>query len=431
VRVPNMPTTRAARPMRLHRAVTGALLVVTVLAVGAPTRAGAASSVKEIKDAIEQSKGDIDGIKDELDATRGEIKSVAEQVRDADAALVRLEAELHTLEAERAVAQATATAAATKAAGARAALEAVEAELESAEADLEDKTRRLQDRAVAAFMHGAVSYADVIVESRSVNDFVNTAFYLNAILDADQTTVHDIDTIRGLLVVARVDADLQRAALEVDQAAADAAAAALVALEAAKERATNSAAAERASRAEMYTELKVEEAATQQEIEELEAESVALEQALRKAQEEARRKAAAAGRKETARPGNGTWKWPADGRITSNYGYRTHPIYGTQRMHAGVDIGAPYGSQIVAANAGTVLSAYCTPGGYGCRIVIDHGGGLASLYAHQSSFAVGEGTTVSAGQTIGYIGSTGASTGPHLHFEVRRNGVAENPMQHY
>jgi len=119
--------------------------------------------------------------------------------------------------------------------------------------------------------------------------------------------------------------------------------------------------------------------------------------------------------------------WPADGVKTSDFGWRTHPIFGTGRLHSGIDIGAAYGSAISAAASGTVVSAG-TMSGYGNVVVIDHGGGIATLYAHQSSVAVGTGQAVERGQTIGYVGSTGYSTGPHLHFEVRVNGTPVDPM---
>jgi murein DD-endopeptidase MepM/ murein hydrolase activator NlpD len=113
--------------------------------------------------------------------------------------------------------------------------------------------------------------------------------------------------------------------------------------------------------------------------------------------------------------------WPVIGPVTSPFGTR----WG--RMHEGIDIGVPEGTAIRAAASGTVIYAGWM-GGYGNLVVIDHGNGLATAYGHQSSIAVGYGQSVSQGQTIGYVGSTGHSTGPHLHFEVRVNGVPVDPL---
>jgi len=118
---------------------------------------------------------------------------------------------------------------------------------------------------------------------------------------------------------------------------------------------------------------------------------------------------------------------PVDAPITSLFGPRVHPIFGTVRMHTGIDFGATSGTPIRAAAAGRVVQAGAMSG-YGNVVVIDHGGGLATLYAHQSRVAVAAGTQVQAGQVIGYVGATGYATGPHLHFEVRINGTPVDPM---
>ncbi|MEN8114918.1 MAG: peptidoglycan DD-metalloendopeptidase family protein [Actinomycetota bacterium] len=120
---------------------------------------------------------------------------------------------------------------------------------------------------------------------------------------------------------------------------------------------------------------------------------------------------------------------PVPGRISSGFGPRVHPIYGYKRMHSGVDMDGAMGQKIVAAAAGTVIFSG-VKGGYGNTIMIDHGGGMVTLYAHQSKFAVSNGARVKAGQVIGYVGSTGVSTGPHLHFEVRINGAPVNPAKY-
>ena len=118
---------------------------------------------------------------------------------------------------------------------------------------------------------------------------------------------------------------------------------------------------------------------------------------------------------------------PVDGHITSYFGNRYHPILHFTRFHAGVDIGAAWGSPIVAAGDGRVVAAGWA-GGYGREVQIAHGGGLVSLYGHMSSIAAEPGSFVRQGQVIGYVGSSGLSTGPHVHFEVRMGGTPVNPL---
>jgi len=122
----------------------------------------------------------------------------------------------------------------------------------------------------------------------------------------------------------------------------------------------------------------------------------------------------------------GTMGMPVAGRVTSTFGLRRHPLLGFTRMHKGMDIGAPYGAPIHAAMAGVVAFAGRNAG-YGNFVKLAHGGGIGTGYGHMSRIAVRPGTRVAAGQVIGYIGSTGLSTGPHLHWEVWKNGIAVNP----
>ncbi|HMF04205.1 MAG TPA: peptidoglycan DD-metalloendopeptidase family protein [Acidimicrobiia bacterium] len=126
-------------------------------------------------------------------------------------------------------------------------------------------------------------------------------------------------------------------------------------------------------------------------------------------------------------PGNHRFIWPVDGPITSGFGPRVQPIIGASTFHPGVDIAASQGTPIKAAGDGVVKMAGPN-GGYGNFTLIDHGGGLATGYGHQSRIAVSVGQHVSTGQVIGYVGSTGTSTGPHLHWEVRVNGNPVNPL---
>jgi murein DD-endopeptidase MepM/ murein hydrolase activator NlpD len=123
------------------------------------------------------------------------------------------------------------------------------------------------------------------------------------------------------------------------------------------------------------------------------------------------------------------FQWPIQAPVTSEYGYRIHPVYGTRRLHAGMDLGAPRGTPIAASTDGVVIFAG-TQGGYGRTVIIDHGGGITTLYGHMSEIGASQGQTVSRGDIVGFVGATGTATGNHLHFEVRVNGGAVNPRNY-
>jgi murein DD-endopeptidase MepM/ murein hydrolase activator NlpD len=128
-------------------------------------------------------------------------------------------------------------------------------------------------------------------------------------------------------------------------------------------------------------------------------------------------------------PPAGELLWPTKGILVSGFGYRIHPIFRVNRFHSGIDIGASYGAPVVAAAGGEVIqSGYF--GGYGYSVMLYHGGGYATWYAHLSSINVSMGQLVKRGGLVGRVGSTGWSTGPHLHFEIRIKGAAQNPMEY-
>jgi murein DD-endopeptidase MepM/ murein hydrolase activator NlpD len=177
----------------------------------------------------------------------------------------------------------------------------------------------------------------------------------------------------------------------------------------------NALASTRADKNQALTSVRSQEAQDRKHVENLQAESAQLTARIQAAQ--SRSSSSQASRP----PSSAGFVWPTSGTLTSGFGWR----WG--RMHEGIDIAAPTGTPISAAASGTVIHAGWM-GGYGNLVVIDHGNGLATAYGHQSSIAVGSGTYVSQGQTIGYVGNTGNSTGPHLHFEVRVNGSPVDPL---
>ncbi len=127
--------------------------------------------------------------------------------------------------------------------------------------------------------------------------------------------------------------------------------------------------------------------------------------------------------------GSGIMAFPSDAYISSPFGWRSHPVLGYRRLHAGMDFAASYGSTIRAADSGTVIYSGWY-GGYGKTVIINHGNGITTLYGHGSQLYVQEGESVKRGQAISAVGSTGLSTGPHLHFEVRKNGTPVNPADY-
>jgi murein DD-endopeptidase MepM/ murein hydrolase activator NlpD len=184
-------------------------------------------------------------------------------------------------------------------------------------------------------------------------------------------------------------------------------------------------------KAQLVEKLSADEALYLQQIKDLEEDSNRIEKLIMDAEAEMARKLA----EERARAvsvyqgGKISWPVPSSGNITSPYGNRIHPINGRTEFHTGIDISANYGADIVAAEGGVVLSAGWN-GGYGNTVVINHGNGLSTLYAHGSKLVVSAGENVTKGQVIAKAGSTGYSTGNHLHFEVRLSGKHTNPVSY-
>ncbi|HRJ26061.1 MAG TPA: peptidoglycan DD-metalloendopeptidase family protein [Fimbriimonadaceae bacterium] len=179
----------------------------------------------------------------------------------------------------------------------------------------------------------------------------------------------------------------------------------------------------RSNKAQLLGELQAQQAELRKEYDELDRESDALAAQIRSLQASRR------GTRQEVSPYRGSFQRPVSGRITSGFGMRFHPILKQNRMHNGIDFAAPTGTPIVSVAPGVVLSAGYRRG-YGNTVVIDHGGGMSTLYAHCSRLFVSEGQRVTRGQRIAAVGSTGLSTGPHLHFEVRIDGRPVDPRRY-
>jgi murein DD-endopeptidase MepM/ murein hydrolase activator NlpD len=287
--------------------------------------------------------------------------------------------------------------------------------LQDARRDLRIQEARLDGRAAAAYKIGPGGYFDLILGAQDLRSLVDRAEFLEEVLSADTELVLDIRTTRGILAEheTRVREYEGRIASQWDEVKAETERIEKLRREQLGLRAQVD--EEIAIRQDLLGDIEDQRRKYIAAVRELEAQSAAIESSLR-----------SGGSRGSGR-GHGQLFWPADGPITSGFGWRIHPIFGYRRFHAGVDIDAACGAPIWAAESGRVISAGWM-GGYGLATVIDHGNGLATLYAHQSSIGVSGGSSVRRAGQIGNVGTTGWSTGCHLHFEVRINGEPVDPV---
>ena len=282
---------------------------------------------------------------------------------------------------------------------------------------------RLRSRAVAAYVSNPSSNAaELMLQARNLREIAATAGYLSTVVEVQRVAVRRYTERRDATEALRASVEAQKDAAKRQRDVVVNRLSDLEALRAEQEAVRAQVLSDEAEHARLLEEVQRRKSEFEAQIAALRAESatvVALLQALQVGLPSIAGAAAPVpGRLATPVPGTA---------LTSLFGSRLHPIFGTVRMHDGIDFGAPQGSPIRAAAAGTVISAGAR-GGYGNATIVDHGGGLATLYAHQSELLVAPGMVVAAGQVIGLVGSTGFSTGPHLHFEVRVSGQPVDPL---
>lgn len=337
------------------------------------------------------------------------IGSVSEQLRQIEEQLRQATAELGTIKEQRVAVENDIT--------------LNERQLAEAQKRLEGRESVFYKRVRDIYINGRLSYLDVVIGSKDFSDFANRLEVLKRIIDSDITLINEIKKERA-------DIEAHKQKLEADRAK-------LVELEKSALAKQTEIEQKKAERNVVLQKAQNDRATAMQAIEELNASSAQVS-AMLKERQAARAAAAAAaaaaaqssggqGASDNWVQGTGQLGWPVSGEITSPYGYRVHPIWGTTIYHSGIDIGVDEGTPVHAADGGVVVWSGWM-GGYGYAVVIDHGNGLSTLYGHNSELAVDEGQSVAKGQVISYAGSTGNSTGPHVHFEVRVNGDPVDPM---
>lgn len=320
----------------------------------------------------------------------------------------------------------------------------MQVKLKEEQAKLEKREKVFRVRIRDIYMHGQLSYLDVVLGAKDFNDFANRVDLLRRVIAADMDLITAIRQQRDEIQQVQQELESQRQKQSVLKENAAQKKAEIEQHKKEQQAILYKAETDKATAEEAYRELE----ASSQSIGEMlrqRAAARAAAAAAAEAEAAAQQQASASSQADTGDAGtsddsgstepdysyqpvsgSGAFIWPVNGVITSPYGYRTHPIFGTTIYHSGIDIGVDYGTPVHAADSGVVVEAGWISG-YGYAVVIDHGNGLSTLYGHNESLNVSSGQSVSQGQVIAYAGSTGNSTGPHVHFEVRSNGDPVDP----
>ena len=295
-----------------------------------------------------------------------------------------------------------------------------ESALEHAIEERETQYEVFKDRVRIMYMNGSVGYLEVLFSANDFSDFLNRLDYINLIAEYDKGVLDRLQQIENEINEHKSNVELHKRESEVLQAQ-------LKNKQIELEIAMN-------QKVELIERLSRDERMYQQQIADWQQANKDIEALIKRKEEEERKRreaALAAARPNVAYTGGGAVAWPVPGssRETSTYGNRTSPINGRAEFHTGIDIGAPTGTAIVAADAGVIIFSG-TMSSYGKTVIVDHHNGMTTLYAHASKLDVSEAQRVSRGQVIAKVGSTGNSTGPHLHFETRIGGVHKNPWNY-
>jgi murein DD-endopeptidase MepM/ murein hydrolase activator NlpD len=284
-------------------------------------------------------------------------------------------------------------------------------DLEGLRVQLNHQQKLVEARLRDMYMNNEASYFAVVLESENFSDFINRLDYFQRIIRNDTTFINEVQAKRKKM---REEKERQEV-LEAE----------LKGLETENRKKQVALAGLKHTRGELLAEVKVSRDQIAGAVYELETLTKELETQL----QDIIRQAQAYNAGNTKGPpirGERNFMWPVRGFITSNFGYRVHPIRGTWVFHSGIDIAAMYGASINAASSGIVIYSGWY-GGYGNTLILDHGNGYSTLYAHCSTLFAVKDQRVKQGSTIASVGSTGMSTGPHLHFEIRQNGVPIDP----
>ncbi len=340
---------------------------------------------------LSQIRNNIKNKQQELNESRAKEKSLGDQVNSLEQQINSKQSDIDELEASISEAQAK--------------LETLEEELAAAEEKVNTQNENLNARLRNMYKNGSVGFIDVLMDSGSFSEFLNNLSLVEKVYTSDQDVLEELQKAYDEIDAKKKEIETLQAELSESKAT--------------MEEQKSSLEADKASVEKKKSEIAADSAETQRELDKLEADAQALTSSIRDS-----------GSSSSSSKYNGgimAWPVPSCHTVSSGYGGRIHPTTGKYKFHGGLDIPGSYGSAIVAANSGKVIWAGNRGDSYGNYVIIDHGGGVSTLYGHSSKVLVSTGQRVSRGQRIANVGSTGRSTGPHCHFEVRINGSRVNP----
>ncbi|MBO5060401.1 MAG: peptidoglycan DD-metalloendopeptidase family protein [Clostridia bacterium] len=369
-------------------------LVAAVMAFSSPVYA--AKSVNELKKDLSANQKKVEDTKKEIKNKQAEQSAQKAKKNALDVEISGLQDDIDQVQAvinEK-----------------NAEIEAKNAEIQVLDESIKKTDKQLKKRMKIMYENGTTSYLELILEAKGLSDLFTRLSVVesivkhdNAMIDEFQAQVEEISAAKQLVETEKNEQVEAKQILQQKQ---------------------NEIKSKQAEQEQIIKELN-------NDINELKKQEAEMEKAEKQIQAQIEAAMKSSAQKSVTYKGNGKFLFPLASytRISSPYGYRIHPITGTKTLHTGIDYAAPYGTAIYAAEDGVVLTSGWI-NGYGYTVTINHGGGYVTYYAHCSKLLVSAGQSVKKGQTIAKVGSTGNSTGNHLHFEVRVNGKTTNPASY-
>ena len=334
-------------------------------------------------DELKQQQSELQG---KLNTAKKELEQVSSQMSEAEKQVVQLNAQITIYQNEISTLQNS--------------ISENEAKLKQAEEDYAKRNKILANRIIAQYEAGDITYLDFLLGSEGIVEFISNYYLVSEIAEMDVDLLNQIENTKREIEETKKQLEQDKAEVEAQMSIVQ---------------------AKKEEREAYINQLNDQEKS-------LQAERDKYNEELEKVKKDIIANSSSGGY-----IGGGKMLWPLPGyKLGSDagnrFGYRWHPVYHDWRLHTGIDIAAPKGAAFLAAESGTVIVAQSYYGGYGNAVVIDHGGGITTLYGHGTSILVSKGQYVTKGTPVLTVGSTGVSTGNHAHFEVRKNGTAVDPL---